>query len=105
MQQQQEANFEIQETILAQLKASKVNGFPFFAYTGIKNFVMMGETELKLIVPKNPAGLKSVLVVYDYGSDTYRVIPQLDANFPVKTITDVYCDVLAECIVQEMGVN
>lgn len=104
MNTQKLANFEIQETILVQLKASKVNGFPFFAYTGIRNFVMMGETELKLSVPKNPSGLKSVLVVYDYGTDTYTVIPQLDANFPVKRVEEVYCDMLAETIAREMGV-
>ena len=43
------------QTALDTLVASKVNGFPFFAYTGIKDFVLFGETDLIFNkIPKNP---------------------------------------------------
>lgn len=103
---QQETTFEIQETILEQLKASRVNGFPFFAYTGIKRFVMAGETELKLDMPKNPKGLSHVWIKYNFGTDAYDLsFCKNGFNFPtVANAQEVYCDMLAEVIAREMGV-
>ncbi len=105
--QAQENYFEAKE-IFAQLKASKVNGFPFFAYTGIKSS-LFSEESLYLKTPKNPGGYKSILVMYDRVSDTYKVtfydhesIPKQDGEDVVR---DVYADSLADLIVRKMGVN
>ena len=107
MQQAQQTSFEIQETILEQLKATKVNGFPFFAYTGIEHFVMAGENELKLDMPKNPNKLSHVWINYNYGTDAYdltfcRNNNNMDQALNLK---EIYCDQLGEVIVNAMGVN
>ena len=94
---------EIPEEILRQLEVSKINGFPFFSYTGIKEYLMYGNEELWLKkIPKNPKGIEVVKVIYDL-TDTYKVI------FQGKTkrygFSDVYVDQLADLIVREMGVK
>lgn len=99
--------FEIQETILEQLKQSKVNGFPFFAYTGINDYVMGGDTELKLDFPKNPNKLTHVWINYNYGTDAYDLTfcrNNINLDIAAKH-TEIYFDQLAEVIVFEMGVN
>lgn len=104
----QQANFEVQETILNQLKASKVNGFPFFAYTGIKSFTMEGEDTLMLKnIPSNPNGITNVVIVYDYGRDSYRVhtFKKNQRTIPSNSYEDIYFDALSSIIVDEMGVN
>lgn len=97
--------FEAKE-IFRQLQASKVNGFPFFAYTGIKPSIF-SEESLYLKTPKNPGGYKSILVMYDKASDTYKVnfydheeIPSGDDKQ-----TDIYADQLVDLIIRKMGVN
>lgn len=98
---------EIPTIILDQLKSSKINGFPFFAYTGIKDFVMEGEDTLSLTkIPKNPKNVTRVSVVYDYGTDTYNVyIMENNAGMiGTEPKTDIYVDQLADTIAQGMGV-
>ena len=95
----------IAKEIFLQLKASKVNGFPFFAYSGIKASVF-SNTALYLKLPKNPSPFKSILVTLNITRDTY------DVNFythedPLKADdrhTDIYNDQLVDLIVKEMGI-
>lgn len=102
MNTQQEQVFEVAETILEQLKQSKVNGFPFFAYTGINDFVML-EDELMLKARKNAKGYESVSVVYDYGQDLYNIVFR-KCSVPLKTIEGVFFDQMAEIIARELGI-
>ena len=96
----------VAKVIFLQLKASKVNGFPFFAYSGIKASVF-SNTALYLKLPKNPSKFKSILVTLNIARVTY------DVNFythddPLKTddrYTDIYNDQLVDLIVNEMGIN
>jgi len=107
-----------QDAILNELRLSKVNGFPFVAYTGIKDFVFMGggknlngdqlhDYELMLAkIPKNPNHVQKIQIVYEYGLDTYKIlITKQGDGLPSKTINDVYVGTLAEIIVREMGVQ
>lgn len=97
---------EVAQEIFRQLNASRVNGFPFFAYTGIKASVFANNA-LYLKLPKNPSAFKSILISYDYGSDTYKVSFYTHED-PLKvgdTHTDVYADALADLIVSEMKIK
>ena len=99
---------EIQSKILEQLTASKVRGFAFFAYTGIKKFVVVGEDEIRFECPKNPGKIKVLAVKYIGGSDMYTVLSLKNKNgiaHVSKTQEDVYCDGLAEIMVSEMKVD
>jgi len=90
----------------SQLRASKVNGFPFFAYTGIKAS-LFSEESLYLKLPKSPSPFKSILVVYEVAYDTYKVQFYTDDD-PLKEKDihrDVYADQLVDLIVREMGIN
>lgn len=98
---------EIPETILEQLKQSRVNGFPFFAYTGIKGFVLMGNDSLMLKnIPRNPNKITNVTVAYDAGQDLYNVylFQKNQATIPHKQYDGIFCDQLAEIIARDMGV-
>ena len=93
---------EVAETILDQLKQSKVNGFPFFAYTGIKKFVLL-EDGLLLRLPKNPKHYEKVEIFYDYGQDLYDV-SFYKLSVPIESVKGVFFDQLAHLIVEKMGV-
>jgi len=97
-QPQIENEDSVAREIFNQISSSKVNGFPFIAYTGMKakNF---SSSALHLKAPKNPKGIDNVLIQYEYGSDTYTVI--LDGSVRIE---DVYADALAELIARRMGV-
>lgn len=96
--QQTESNFVAKE-IFSQLSASKVNGFPFFAYSGIKAQIF-SDTELYLKCPRNPGKVTNVLVSYNMGSDTYTVLVNGS-----ERLEDIYADGLADIIIGKMGVN
>jgi hypothetical protein len=100
---------EIPETILEQLKHSRVNGFPFFNYTGINDYVMLGNEAVMLKnIPRNPNKISGVQVSYDHGSDTYNVYfetGKFPRNKRTKGYSDVYVDQLADLISSEMGVK
>lgn len=100
---QQTQNNEVAKEIFSQLQASKVNGFPFFAYSGIKASIF-STTKLHLKAPRNPKRIKNILINYQYGSDTYTVIFN-GSNKHEDIFDDVYADGLADLIVREMGVN
>lgn len=97
---------KVQETILEQLKISKIHGFPFFAYTGIKSFVVIGDETLSLVkIPKNPNWITEISIFYDYDRDTYIVSFFEDHKEETnKEFQDIYCDGLSEVIAREMGV-
>lgn len=95
--------FETQEIILDQLRASRVNGFPFFAYTGIKKYVMLGSNELKLECPRNPKRINTIWITYDVGQDLYNVSLRRD-SIPVERFEGVFFDQLAEIIANGIGV-
>ena len=99
---------EIPQIILDQLNESRVNGFPFFKYTGIKGFVMIGNEQLMLKqIPKNPNHISSITIAYNDGEDLYDLLLQkgkFPRNLPVKRVTGVFFDQLAEIIAREMGV-
>lgn len=99
---------EIPEIILDQLKQSKVNGFPFFAYTGINDYNLEGNEILYLKnLPKNPNEITSVQITYDSGMDVYKLatFQKNQRTIPKQEYPEIYFDQLAEIIVKEMGVN
>lgn len=98
---QQTKNYQVAQTIFEQLKASKVHGFPFFAYTGLKPQIV-SETELNLKAPRNPKHVKNILVQYHY--DTYTVLFDTGKGKPLDTYNDIYADQLSDIIVSKMGV-
>ena len=89
--------------ILSQLKLSKVNGFPFFPYTGLRIWKQT-DTEIQLIALKNPGKVHIVSVQYEKGTDTYT-ISFLGKNNVTKTHSDIYVDGMVELIISTMGVN
>jgi len=98
---------EIPEIILDQLIQSKVNGFPFFAYTGIKQYNLEGEDTLYLKnVPSNPNHITSIQVVYDFGMDVYKLytFQKNQRDVPFTKYAEVYFDELAQKIAKDMGV-
>lgn len=109
VEEKQDNTQEIPETILEQLKQSKVNGFPFFKYTGINDYVMLGNESVRFNdIPKNPKKISNVQVSYDYGSDTYNVYfetGKFPKNKRIKGYSDVYVDQLSDLISSEMGVK
>jgi len=72
MEQQTNKDYSIAQGIFRQLKCSKVNGFPFFAYSGIKPSIFSIDS-LYLKLPKNPSSFKSILVTLNRATDTYDV--------------------------------
>lgn len=107
MQQTIEHDTSVQDTIIEQLQSSvnRINGVNFFAYTGIRDYVMAGETELKLDMPKNPAGLSHVWIKYNRGTDAYDLtFCKNGFNFPNAQVQEIYCDMLGEVIARNMGV-
>lgn len=94
-------DFEIPRIIFDQLKASRVNGFPFFAYMGIKKYVMIDNT-LMLHLPWNKKKYEVVDIIYDVGADLYKI--QFRAGLPLKIIDGVFFDQMAEIIAREVGV-
>ena len=104
----QTQNQVVPETILEQLRMSRVHGFSFFSYTGIKAYNLEGEDTLYLKeIPRNPKGITGIQIVYDYGWDSYKMafFKSNQRTIPTKEFKDIYFDQLAEIIVNEMGVN
>jgi len=109
------ADFSVQETILEQLRASKVNGFPFLAYTGIRNYVMAGDNpagnpQLKLDCPSNPRKVTHIWITYLRGDDLYELAFCRDNNNFNLTHEEgayhgIFSDQMAEIIAEEMGVK
>lgn len=102
----QEIDYTLAKEIFNQLKVSRVNGFPFFAYSGITPSLFSAEA-LYLKLPKNHGAFKSILISLDRATDTYNVnfythdesLKEQDRH------TDIYVDQLVDLIVREMGIN
>ena len=90
------------DILLGQLRASRVHGFPFFAYTGIRPAVK-SDNMLTMKVPSNPKKISVVAVKYDKGTDTYMVFFYRQ-TFVVHETSDVYVGELAETIAKGVGV-
>lgn len=104
---QQTVTQEVPEIILDQLKQSRIHGFPFFAYTGIKEFNLEGEDTLYLKkIPTNPNKITGVQVVYNKGADTYKLYTfQKNQRVIAKgEYPEIYVDQLARIITKELGV-
>ncbi len=93
-------------TIIDQLNASRVNGFPFFAYTGLKKFVLIGNDTVQFNkVPRNPKDIEKIVIKYDQGQDLYNII-LFKRNDPTPINFDgIFFDQLADVIVDGMGVR
>jgi len=102
--QQNENTYSME--IFRQLQTSKVNGFPFFAYTGIKPSIFSKEA-LYLKLPKNTSKFKSILVSYDLGSDTYTIgfYTHEDPLQKQDLHKDVYADSMVDLIIDQMGIR
>ena len=105
MKTQQIDEHEIPQIILDQLFESKVHGFEFFKYTGIKGFLMMGNDTLVLKdIPCNPNKIERVSIFYDKARDSYNInATKKDAIVPSSTADDIHTGEMAEIITRMMG--
>lgn len=97
----QQDNFVAKE-IFSQLNASRVNGFPFFAYTGIKPQIF-SSTELYLKCPKgNPGKVNNIMISLNV-MGTYDIVFNGKKGL-ISRHEDIYADSMVELIVSKMGV-
>ena len=96
----QTENFVAKE-IFSQLNASRVNGFPFFAYTGVTPQIFTA-TELYLKVPRNPGKVANVMISHNV-MDTYDIIINGKKGL-ISRYEDIYADAMVDLIVRVMGV-
>jgi hypothetical protein len=88
--------------IIEQLKESKIHGFNFFIYTGIKKILSNSDGDLILKLPSDSPKYNSVVIKLDV-SDTYTL--EFYKKYDLKnTVKDIYVDQLAETITRETGV-
>ena len=96
---------QIPQGMLDELFQSKVRGFPFFAYTGIKDYLLMGNDSLMLNpLPPNPNKISAIQINYDKGADGFT-IDYYVGNNRVADPQILYVGDLADAIVQKMGVS
>jgi hypothetical protein len=96
-------DFQEAKVTFDQLKSQRVHGFPFFAYTGLKP-LMTSPTDLTLNAPRNPATIKSVIVHYNHGNDTYDVTFKTTRGKTNK-VNDIYADRLVDLIIRTMKID
>ena len=95
---------QIPQGMLDELYQSKVRGFPFFVYTGIKDYLLMGNDSLMLKdIPPNPNKISAIQINYDKGADGFT-IDYYVGNNRVADPQILYVGDLADAIVQKMGV-
>jgi len=95
---------QIPQGMLDELFQSKVRGFPFFVYTGIKDYLLMGNDSLMLKpIPPNPNQISAIQINYDKGADGFT-IDYYVGNNRVANSEILYVGDLADAIVQKMGV-
>ncbi|KKM94108.1 hypothetical protein LCGC14_1201590 [marine sediment metagenome] len=102
---EQEPMFVAKE-IMSQLKMSKVNGFPFFMYSGAREFVG-GDKFLQFRIP-NRKRIAKIRVVLDEARDLYNLEFYKKKGFEMKkskSIDGIFFDQMAEIIVRELGIN
>ncbi len=93
--------------IFRQLQGQKVNRFPFFAYTGIKQPQILTANSIIMKVPGNPGRISQLVVELD-PSDTYNVIfyKTKKGQYVEKArYSDIYAEGLVDLIVDAMGVR
>ena len=96
---------EIPQGMLDELLQSKVRGFPFFSYTGIKDYLLMGNDSLMLSpVPPNPNKISAIQINYNQGADAFNLVAYR-GNDRISTSQDLYVGDLADSIVKIMGVS
>ena len=96
---------QIPQDMLDELLQSKVRGFPFFSYTGIKDYLLMGNDSLMLNpLPPNPNKISAIQINYDKGADGFT-IDYYVGNNRVADPQILYVGDLADAIVQKMGVS
>ena len=96
---------QIPQHMLDELLQSKVRGFPFFAYTGIKDYLLMGNDSLMLKpIPPNPTGITAILINYNKGADGFNLVYYV-GNQAVANPETLYVGDLADAIVQKMGIS
>jgi len=94
---------QIPQGMLDELYQSKIRGFPFFAYTGIREFVMYGNDSLMLKdIPPNPNKISHIQINYDKGADGFT-IDYFVGNSRVANPQILYVGDLADAIVEKMG--
>jgi len=96
---------QIPQGMLDELYQSKIRGFPFFAYTGIREFVMMGNDSLMLKeIPPNPNKISAIQINYNKGADGFT-IDYFVGNSRVANPQILYVGDLAPAIVDKMGIS
>ena len=96
---------QIPQGMLDELFQSKVRGFPFFSYTGIRDYLLMGNDSLMLKpIPPNPNQISAIQINYDKGADGFHIV-FYKGNDRVETTETLYVGDLADTIVQKMGVS
>ncbi len=95
-------DFTIAKEIHNQLGNTKISGFPFYAYTGIKPTII-SETDLHLKPPTNPNKVTAINVHYNGGSDEYDV--RFQSGKKIDELKGLQWDNLGEVIVRKMGVT
>ena len=96
---------QIPQHMLDELLQSKVRGFPFFSYTGINDYLLMGNDSLMLKpIPPNKGGITAILINYNKGEDGFNIV-FYKGNDPVETTGTLYVGSLADTIIQKMGIS
>ena len=97
---------QVAEEIMSQLKQSKVHGFPFFNYSGAKDFVG-AENFLQFSIP-NRKRIAKIRIVLDVVKDLYNLEFYKKKGFDMilsNSINGVFADQIVELIVNEVGIN
>ena len=97
---------QVAETIMSQLKQSKVNGFPFFNYSGAKDFVG-AENFLQFSIP-NKKRIAKIRIVIDEAQDLYNLEFYKKKGFEMilsNNIKGIFADQMVELVVKELGIN
>ena len=93
----------VQKIMLEQLQASKIHGFNFFAYTGIKRTVSSGQNKLILKLPSDSKF--EIVQITLTPMDEYKIELFKSSLKPAqKTVDGLGWENLAETIVRELGV-
>ena len=98
-------NMQVAEIIMSQLKQSKVNGFPFFNYSGAKDFVG-AENFLQFSIP-NKKRVAKIRIVLD-AQDLYNLEFYKKKGFEMiksKSVDGIFADQMVDIIVKEVGIN
>jgi len=96
---------QIPQGMLDELYQSKVRGFPFFTYTGIREFLMYGNDSLMLKqIPPNPNKISAIQINYNKGADGFT-IDYFVGNRRVANPQILYVGDLADAIVEKMGIS